>query len=407
MNQSSKQLIAALGGVVIIAGLLYWVHPWRHSQREDSPEPELQSLPQPIMEQHVVPRGDTESYGTTVREVSDSSNTAPSSVRKLAPAPAMPAPVEGSTAMAEESLAKLIQINPAQGALTHEQAAQINAWLRQLREQGAAAVPAIRKFLESNQDVNFDGIEGGSQVDVPTLRLGLIDALQQIGGTEAVQLSVEALQATANPLEIAVLAQSLEQLAPGQYRPVELTAASKTLELASSGQWTGGDVSPLFELMQHYGDATVVPVLEQSAAKWNYYATLALAGMPNGTGIPGLIALAQDPNISSLGTGDFALRPLAQAVLQYPEAGQALVNLARQNQIPATAWPTVISSLSGSYIQYGNGLFGSTALPMSSSPAEISQRVTFLNQMMTATSDTSARQLLQNAITSLSAKLPR
>jgi len=406
MNQSPKQLIVTMGGVIIIAALLYWVHPWRHSQSQDSSEPELQSPPQRIIGQRVVPQGDTESYATTVREVNDSSNTAASSVRKLAPPSAMPSPVEGSTAVAEESLAKLIQINPAQGALTHEQAAQINAWLRQLREQGTAAVPAIRKFLESNQDVNFDGMEGGSQVDVPTLRLGLIDALQQIGGTEAVQVSVEALQATTNPLEIAVLAQSLEQLAPGQYRSIELAAASNMLQLASAGQWTGGDVSPLFELLQHYGDATVVPVLEQAAPKWNYYATLALAGMPNGVGIPALIALAQDPNISSLGTGDFALRPLAQAALLYPEAGQALVNLARQNQIPATAWPTVISSLSGSYIQYGNGLFGSTALPMSSSPAEIGQRVTFLNQMLAATSDAPARQLMQGAITSLAGKLP-
>jgi hypothetical protein len=66
----------------------------------------------------------------------------------------------------------------------------------------------------------------------------------------------------------------------------------------------------------------------------------------------------------------------------------------------------VISSLSGSYIQYGNGLFGSTALPMSSSPAEIGQRVTFLNQMLAATSDAPARQLMQGAITSLAGKLP-
>src|SRR5208282_3841166 len=99
-----------------------------------------------------------------------------------------------------------------------------------------------------------------------------------------------------NPLEIAALTQAMEQNAPGQYRTMELTAAVNTLQLASDDQWNGGDVSPLFEMLQHYGDASVVPALQQGAVKWNYYATLALAGLPNGAGISALVTLAQDPN---------------------------------------------------------------------------------------------------------------
>jgi hypothetical protein len=309
--------------------------------------------------------------------------------------------------MAEDALAKLSQFTPGQGPLTQKQAAQINAWLGQLTAQGAAAIPAIQKFLASNQDLNFDAIEGGQQVEVPTLRLGLIGALQEIGGPEAVQASAEVLQATTNPLELAVLTQTLEQQAPGQYRAQELTAALNALQLASGDQWTGGDVSSVFELLQHYGDASVVPALEQAATKWNYYATLALAGLPNGAGIPALVTLAQDPSVSSLGNGDFALRPLAQVALQYPEAAQALVNMARQNQIPETAWPTVIASLSGNYIQYGNELFGSTSPPAGWSSVEIDQRITLINQLLGATSNAGTRQALQGAIASLSSRLSR
>ena len=50
---------------------------------------------------------------------------------------------------------------------------------------------------------------------------------------------------------------------------------------------------------QALGDANDVSLLKQAVTKWNYYATAALAGLPNGAGIPALIQLAQDPAISS------------------------------------------------------------------------------------------------------------
>ena len=56
------------------------------------------------------------------------------------------------------------------------------------------------------------------------------------------------------------------------------------------------------------------------------------------------VRLARDPAITGIGNGDFALRPLAQAAMQYPEAGRALVEQARLNQIPDSAWPTLAAS---------------------------------------------------------------
>jgi hypothetical protein len=407
MNKHLKYLVVIGSGVVILVALGYWVQTSRRSQDPVSSEPELQPLPAPLQAPATTP------HTVSIREISASSSNdvAPSSRRlPVAPSPVASLPSSlpaGSAAAAEDALAKLSQLNLGQGPLTQEQAAQINALLQQLAAQGAAAIPAIQKFLESNQDVNFNAIDGGQQVDVPTLRLGLIEALQAIGGAEAVQTAVETLQATTNPLEIAGLTQALEQTAPGQYRTMELTTALNTLQLASGDQWNGGDVSPIFEMLQHYGDASVVPALEQAAVKWNYYATLALAGLPNGAGVSALVTLAQDPNISSLGNGDIALRPLAQVALQYPDAAQGLVNLARQNQIPDIAWPTVIASLSGNYIQYGNQLFGSTAPSTSWSPEEVDQRIALINQLLAATSNPAAHQSLQGALASVSSRLPK
>jgi hypothetical protein len=313
----------------------------------------------------------------------------------------------GLPGVAQDLLARLAKIDLSRGRISQEQAKEVNQLLQQLREQGSAAIPAIREFLQRGEDVSFDALPGGESVDFSSLRLGLVDALHQIGGPEAVTASAAALQGTTDPLEIALLSLTLEQQAPGEYRQLELTAARNALAQALSGNWKGGDVSPLFETFQALGEANDVPLLKQAVTKWNYYATVALAGLPNGAGIAALIQLAQDPAISSLGTGDFAFRPLAQVALQYPDAARALVDDARQNRIPASAWPTVGASLAGTYIQYGNQLFGSTAPSLDWSATEINQRIALVNQLLAATSSPVARQPLQSALTSLSSRLPK
>ena len=313
----------------------------------------------------------------------------------------------GSPSVAGQLLARLAHLDLSRGNISQEQAKEANQLLQQLREQGAASVPAIREFLQRNEDVNFDSVTGGGLVEFSSLRLGLIDALHQIGGPEAVTASAEALRATTDPLEIALLALTLEQQSPGEYRQLELSAARNALAQALSGDWKGGDVSPLFETFQAVGDTDIVPILKQAVTRWNYYATLALAGIPDGAGIPALIQLAQDPTISSLGVGDFALRPLAQVATQYPDAARALVDAARLNRIPDPAWPTVAASLAGTYIQYGNQVFGSTAPPLNWSATEINQRIALINQLLTVTSSPAARQSLQSSLTSLSNRLEK
>jgi hypothetical protein len=314
--------------------------------------------------------------------------------------------VTGSPTVAQQLLARLSKIDLSSGSISQVQASEVNQLLQQLREQGAAGVSAIREFLQRNEDLNFDALAGGESVEFSSLRLGLIDALHQIGGPEATAVAAEVLQTTTDPLEIALLSLTLEQQSPGQYRQIEITAAQNALAQALGGEQKG-DLSALFETFQAIGDTNVVPVLKQAVTRWNYYATLALAGLPDGAGIPALIQLAQDPSISSLGSGDFALRPLAQVAVQYPDAADALLNIARQNQVPDSAWPTVAASLAGTYIQYGNQLFGSTAPTLSWSPTEINQRITLINQLLATTSSPAARQSLQSALTSLSSRLPK
>jgi hypothetical protein len=304
-------------------------------------------------------------------------------------------------------MTRLLQLTSTRDPIGRAQADEINNLLTQLTKEGAGALPAIRDFLQQNQDFSFDGIEGGGAVNYASLRLGVIDSLTQIGGPEAIQLSASTLQATADPVEIALLSQYLEGQQPGQFLQIELAAAQEALAQATRGEIPGRDLSPLFELLQAYGTPDVVADLEKAVTRWNYYATLALAGLPGGAGIPTLVKLAQDPSIAAMGSGDFALRPLAQVALLYPAAAQALIDDARQNRIPDTAWATVSASLAGSYIQYGNQIFGSTSPPMNWSPDQINQRIGLINQMLAVTSSATGRQALQNTLASLTNRLPK
>jgi DMSO reductase anchor subunit len=48
--------------------------------------------------------------------------------------------------------------------------------------------------------------------------------------------------------------------------------------VADKGQLPGWYVGALFQVMQNYGDAGTAPTWQQLQSKWNYYATMSLAG---------------------------------------------------------------------------------------------------------------------------------
>ncbi|HXI73386.1 MAG TPA: hypothetical protein VNN22_23845 [Verrucomicrobiae bacterium] len=107
-----------------------------------------------------------------------------------------------------------------------------------LTELGPEALPAIRKFLAANEEVEYDaGFTRGSRngnipVDFnvpPSLRLGLFETVKNIGGMAAEQVLDETLKITGRGVEVAYLARALQQLAPDKYRTDALTAAHELL----------------------------------------------------------------------------------------------------------------------------------------------------------------------------------
>ena len=331
--------------------------------------------------------------------------------RVTAVAPAAPAREQPSP-YTQQLVAGLAQLDPTRGPITAEQAAQWKQNLQTLIGQGAAAVPAIREFLEKNVEFDYNAVKAGQLLGQPSLRGALLDALQQIGGPEATSALLDTLRTTTLPTEIAKVSEYLEKQAPGQYRQETLGAIHDVLAMASGGQLPGWDMAALFPVLAKYGDAAT---LQQLQPQWRYYATIALAGLEGGQGIPALVSQLQGSR------NDFALQLLAQQASAYPEATAALIEQARGNQISESAWPRIVASLTGDqfyvgtpaeglgnapgmktyHIQSGNQNFYSQPLASTGADAQIPQRLAVIDQLLAATSNPSALQALRQARESL------
>jgi hypothetical protein len=254
------------------------------------------------------------------------------------------------TPRAESLEATFARLSQRTGGITQEEADDLNQRLQELRTHGPAAVPTIRDLLR--------------RVEYRSLRLALFDLLDQIDGRAARDVALEQLPQTTDPVEIATLGWALEQRAPGLYREVILQVARDTLQWAAQNPPTDrGDMSPLFALLQAYGGPDIVAALEQYRTKWWEYALMALSALPAGEGIPKLAALAGDPNVPLEYKPNFPFRMLAQASVQDPEAGVALLELARAGQIPEEAWSLVGAALEGKHLQFSQQLSDDTRLP--------------------------------------------
>ncbi|HXJ57898.1 MAG TPA: hypothetical protein VNU68_14675 [Verrucomicrobiae bacterium] len=148
-----------------------------------------------------------------------------------------------------EILQRLLKLNPTAGEATRNRVfRQIVHHLQTLVEWGPGALPVIQGFLKENKDVDFssDALnESGDRVSrsgfqsrnitrtdflvPPSLRLGLVDVLDQIGGETAQGILAEVLESTGRGVEVAYIARVLQEEAPDKYREMAIQAAKELL----------------------------------------------------------------------------------------------------------------------------------------------------------------------------------
>ncbi len=399
--------------VVVLAAGAFVFAKMRGSKPEPAPAVETagQTIPErkPRERRTQVAEEPTESAAPAAVAVTAPSSPAPRPAAPIAPiVPAGPPP----SAETRRLVSDLANLDLKTTPLTPELAAAFKNNLQQLVQNGAASVPAITEFLALNKDVAFDGTPGAADaLGFSSLRLSLLEALGAIGGPESIALSAQTLQSTTDPREIALLASSLERQAPEQYREAALAAARNALAAAASGQLPGKDVGPLFNVMAQFGGANAIADLQGAAGgQWRYYATIALANLPDGAGV-GPLAQMLDPKNPSGGSRLAAMQVLGQMAADNPEARNALLAQASTGTIPAGTWINIAASLGGDkfaigtisaqnnpnvrtwHLNYGNQNYYSQPQPLT--PEQVQQRIGVIDQFIAANPGEAAVSLLQ------------
>jgi len=159
---------------------------------------------------------------------------------------------------------------------------RINFLFESLSEQGEVAVPHIREFLNRMEDVDF-AIPKSPQDESkelehwrtrmvhgpldfeqpPSLRIGLIDILAEVGGKKAEEALAEVLSTTGRGFEIAYAAKKLQRwIGKDAYRDEALGAAHELLaepiDVANGNKFDAASRQYLFMVLEMYGDKTFV-----------------------------------------------------------------------------------------------------------------------------------------------------
>jgi len=253
------------------------------------------------------------------------------------------APTEGARRMVQGIWSR----GGATGPMTPEEVAAWQENMDRIVAAGSDSVAALAEYLRGDQDTFFSA-EDSQQLGFRSAREAAIEALAHVGGPVSTAVMNEALELTASPREVALLARGLEEAAPGQYREQALAAVRESLAMAAEKQLGGLDVAPLFEVLQTYGGPEVAADLERAAGQWGQYATLALAELPDGAGVPSLLRMAtvapdRRPHAARLQ----ALQVAAQLASSNDVVRAALVEQARENRIAPYLWPYLARPLSG------------------------------------------------------------
>lgn len=172
----------------------------------------------------------------------------------------------GGSPAAKSVLSTVTALRPS--AANPQSVRRLLVELENLRALGPAALPAIREFLATGTDADYetplaragfrDGRVPTDFVVPPSLRLALLEVAKNIGGEAATELLARELQTTGRGIEAAYIAGALQQLAPGRFQEAALAAARDLLSMPLAGAAQSpldrGDREYLYGMLAAAGD---------------------------------------------------------------------------------------------------------------------------------------------------------
>jgi hypothetical protein len=224
-------------------------------------------------------------------------------------------------------------------------------------QQGAAALFEVRKAIEALARSPFAVYPDQSEFGQLA---ALIDVLLQFEAQEVEAIVVDLLDEGVPPQIVCRLAGYLEASRPGVYDREIRLAAEHALNAA-------GDDTPipgqLFQYLGQTGDASIVPLLAGMPSHRDAYASVALALIADGNGLP---LIESDARYFESGRdtmqGRLAVELLAQLAPRSPDAAAVLLELAERELIPEDIWPHVVELVEGRWeltlMPPGSGVMG-------------------------------------------------
>ena len=189
--------------------------------------------------------------------------------------------VQGGYRSAPEIIEELMELKMTAARRVNQR--RLGFLFESLAEQGDTAVPHIRDFLRKMEDVDFI-IDQRSEKDIdkekehwrsrmvnvplefeypPSLRIGLIEILAEIGGLDAQDAITEVLTSSGRGFEVAYSANKLRSmLGKDAYRDEALNVAHDLLidpiDIVGGNKFDAASKQYLFAVLKMYGDKTFV-----------------------------------------------------------------------------------------------------------------------------------------------------
>jgi len=210
-----------------------------------------------------------------------------------------------------------------------DRAAKVKALIQSLGTNRKAGLAAISEYLARNTDVYLGaGFEekDGRITTAPSLRIALLDALQDWPGAESTAIASAILQHPERALEVAIAARILEMNAPGTHREEIIQAFQKLpSDEEEDPDFAGGTSQFLFSALSHFGAKELLPEAEKRALTnpaLSVQFIAALESFPDAVLIQNLNSLL--PRINVLAETSFGFSPAETISYTHPELRTSL-----------------------------------------------------------------------------------
>jgi hypothetical protein len=325
------------------------------------------------------------------------------------------------SASAAEILEKLKGIRVPSGEKRHTIVRQIVHQLGNLVDLGPAALPVIREFLAKFEDVEYspeaarddDGEESNENSNSadrtalrdraqamrtlvptqrraprleftapPSLRIGLVDVLKDIGGEGAEQVIAEMLSSSGRGIEVAYAARALQQIAGEKYRETAITAAKDLLanppKIDRPTRFDENARAYLYDVLDRYGDTSFASNAQSLLVTSDGHIDRTTLNYVTATlkehAVPALYQAYKDPRVTNISEkASIAAQILSHAGVSQ-QANDVFREIVNDENVPPWMRSLSIQSLAGS-----RG--GPLASSMPTDAAQIQSRIELLNSL--------------------------